>query len=169
MKKEYGKFLRSYFSKEIPALADNFKPTRKGDLYPGEVAFTSRRGNTSLWIIYHPCPTSQRDYCSILVGWSASEELPDRSDKAYLLMPTHEFNTEPVLREKFFLISTIHLENPRQSANTDIPFERPYHMGVTDQLAAERCKPIADRLLESLKDYGLPYLAEYLERRNSQP
>lgn len=170
MRKEYGKVLRTLFSKEMEKSLRHFEETKVDSVYfwPGDRAFRWKfSDDLHCWIVLSP---SQKGYdeFTVLIGWSKMGRYPELSMVPCFQMPTSErteFDNDEyltrlpslwthedrwwVVREFSPAISAAELE----ARMKPIPADE----------ARQTVMPLVKDAIDKLQRYGVPYLETFCQ------
>ncbi|NLI48156.1 MAG: hypothetical protein GX414_13705 [Acidobacteria bacterium] len=172
MRKEYGKALRQYFSKQMKERLPEFKEEKVQSVYlwPGQRAFSRPlSGSLKCWIVLSPSPKDFDEF-TVLIGWSTLGRYPELSvipspqspspDRVEFSQP--EYLTRlPQLwtrQDEWWVIQEF---EPALTVEQMTARMAPIPAPAAEEKVIPRVQESIDKVIE----YGLPYLSEFVRSR----
>ncbi len=174
MRKEYGKILRQYFTRQMRENLPEFgeEKVRAECFWPGQRAFGRTAGGMlKCWIVLSPS-LKDDDQFTVMVGWSTLGRYPELTVVPSLLPPSSD-RAEFALPE--YLVRLPHLVTgqdlwwvieefvPALSVEQMLAKMAPLPAAE----AEKRVVPRVDEAIAAVREHGLPYLDEFVRSRQA--
>ncbi|HPB29617.1 MAG TPA: hypothetical protein PLU41_05455 [Acidobacteriota bacterium] len=172
MRKEYGRVLRQYFSKQMKERLPEFREEKVQSVYlwPGQRAFgRSVSGSLKCWIVLSPSPKDYDEF-TVLVGWSTLGRYPELTVIPSPILPSPDRGE---FRQAEYLTRLPQLWTHKDEWWVIQAFEPAFTVEqMTARLApipapAAEAKviPRVDDAIDKVIKIGIPYLSEFVKTR----
>jgi len=165
MRKEYGKALRTLFSKQMAKQLSQFEEIKINSIYfsPGDRAFRWKAADRlHCWIVLSPSKKDHDEF-TVLIGWSKLGRYPELGMVPCAQMPTRfgdEFENEEYLtrlpylwtdEDRWWVVKEFRPPSSLAEMQKDLE-------PVPAREAREAVAPLVHDAMEKIGKMGLPYL-----------
>ena len=171
MRKEFRRVLREQFRKGLLGCDNGFSEFKGKSAYllPGNSVFIKKPSGSNIWLVVILIPDEKREAFTLEIGWSALSRFPELAARpsGHPTSDRHEFHHQE-------FIFRLHDLYDRRDSDWKIqpdfdPFTGDFLQFVKDSMkpispeeAAMLVIPKVDDAIARLKQYGFPYLDEYV-------